>query len=204
MHGVLLLCVAPCSRGNLLYPFPEVLAKQTLKKQRKEKPSMNDSYAEWLVKRKAPAHNMIIKALLIVLCIISGFMALTTMFGIVILTAVGAATYFIFQNLDLEFEYLIVNDQITIDKIMGKARRKKAWEGTLGEVQVIAPLDSYMLKDYEKPNMKVLDFGSHTQGAKVYGMIYQGEGGQMSKIIFEPNEKILQHIRQRTPRKIIL
>lgn len=107
---------------------------------------MNDSYAEWLVKRKAPAHNMIIKALLIVLCIISGFMALTTMFGIVILTAVGAATYFIFQNLNLEFEYLIVNDQITIDKIMGKARRKKAWEGTLGEVQVIAPLDSYMLK----------------------------------------------------------
>ena len=95
-------------------------------------------------------------------------------------------------------------DQNTIDKIMGQARRKKAWEGTLGEVQVIAPLDSYMLKDYEKPNMKVLDFGSHTQGAKVYGMIHQGEGGQISKIIFEPNEKILQHIRQRTPRKIIL
>lgn len=165
---------------------------------------MNDSYTEWLVKRKAPAYNILIKAVLIFFCIISAFLALTTVFGILILGAVGAATYFIFQNLNLEFEYLIVNDQITVDKIMGRARRKKAWEGTLGEVQIIAPLDSYVLKDYEKPNMKVLDFGSHIPGAKAYGLIHQGEGGQTTKVIFEPNDKILHHIRQRTPRKVVM
>lgn len=88
---------------------------------------MNDSYTEWLVKRRAPAYNILIKAVLVFLCIISAFLALTTTFGILILGAVGAAAYFIFQNLNLEFEYLIVNDQITIDKIMGRARRKKAW-----------------------------------------------------------------------------
>ncbi|MCI8888690.1 MAG: hypothetical protein HFG70_11475 [Hungatella sp.] len=164
---------------------------------------MNDSYAEWLVKRKAPAYNIIIKAALIILCAISAFLALTTVFGILILTAAGVATYFIFQQLNLEFEYLIVNDQITIDKIMGQARRKKAWEGVLSEIQIIAPMDSYVLKDYENPNMKVLDFSSHIQGAKVYGMIHQGEG-QTTKIIFEPNDRILQHIRQRAPRKVIL
>jgi len=165
---------------------------------------MNDSYTEWLVKRKAPASSILLKAALIALCAVSAFLALTTALGIIILTAAGAATYFIFQNLDLEFEYLVVNDQITIDKIMGKARRKKVWEGILSEVQMVAPLDSYVLKDYEKPDMKRLDFGSHTPGAKVYGMIHQGEGGQVTKIIFEPNDKILQHIRQRAPRKVIL
>ena len=165
---------------------------------------MNDSYTEWLVKRKASSQNMIIKALLIAICILSAYLAVTTIFGVAVLVAAGVSTYFIFQNLDLEFEYLIVNDQITIDKIMGKARRKKAWEGTLDEVKMIAPLDSHVLKDHENSNMKVLDFGSHVQGAKVYGIIYQGEGGQVTKIIFEPNDKILQHIRQRIPRKITL
>lgn len=165
---------------------------------------MNDSYTEWLVKRKAPAYTILIKAALIVVCLISAFLALTTVFGIIILGIAGAATYFTFQNLSLEFEYLLVNDQITIDKIMGQARRKKAWEGTLGEVQIIAPLDSYVLKDYTKPNMKILDFGSHTPNKKVYGMICQGENGQSTKIIFEPNDKILQHIRQRAPRKVVL
>ena len=129
---------------------------------------MNDSYTEWLVKRKAPASSLIIKAALIALCAVSAFLALTTMFGIIILAAAGAATYYIFQNLNLEFEYLFVNDQITIDKIMGRARRKKAWEGTLGEVQIVAPLDSYILKDYEKPGMKRLDFASHAPNARVY------------------------------------
>ena len=164
---------------------------------------MNDSYTEWRVKRKAPAYNIIIKAVLIFLCLISAFLALTTVFGILVLTAVGAATYFIFQNLSLEFEYLLVNDQITIDKIMGRARRKKAWEGELAEVQIVAPIDSYVLKDYEKPNMKILDFSSHIPHSKVYGMIHQGEG-QTTKIIFEPSDKILQHIRQRAPRKVVL
>lgn len=164
---------------------------------------MNDSYTEWLVKRKAPAYSIIIKALLIFLCAIGAFLALVNPFGILILAAVAAATYFIFQNLSLEFEYLIVNDQISIDKIMGQARRKKVWEGVLSEIQIITPLDSYVLKDYEKPGMKVLDFGSHAPGAKVYGMIHQGEG-QCTKIIFEPNEKILHHIRQRAPRKVVV
>ncbi len=164
---------------------------------------MNDSYAEWLVKRKAPAYTIIIKAVLIALCAVSAFLALMTVFGILILTAVGAATYFIFQNLNLEFEYLIVNDQITIDKIMGRARRKKAWEGVLSEVQIVAPIDSYVLKDYENPSMKILDFSSHIPHAKVYGMIHQGEG-HTTKIIFEPNDRTLQHIRQRSPRKVIL
>lgn len=165
---------------------------------------MNDSYTEWLVKRKAPASSLIIKAALIVLCVISAFLALTTVYGIVILAAAGAATYFMFQNMNLEFEYLFVNDQITIDKIMGQARRKKVWEGTLGEVQIVAPLDSYILKDYERPNMKRLDFASHAPNARVYAIMHQGEGGQATKIIFEPNDKILQHIRQRSPRKVVL
>ena len=34
-------------------------------------------------------------------------------------------------------------------------------------------------------------------------MIHQGNG-QYTKIIFEPNDKILNHIRQRAPRKVVM
>ncbi len=92
---------------------------------------MNDSYAEWLVKRKNPAYNIVLKAALVLLCAISLVLALVTPFGIIILTVVGIASYFAFQSLSQEFEYLVVNDQITIDRVLGKARRKKGWEGSL-------------------------------------------------------------------------
>ncbi|MEG0369242.1 MAG: DUF6106 family protein [Hungatella sp.] len=162
----------------------------------------NDVYAEWLVKRKTPGYAYAAKAALVVLCVISAFLALTTVFGILILTVVGIATYFLFQSLNLEFEYLFVNGQLTIDRIMGKARRKKAWEGTMEEIQIVTPVDSYLLKDYERPGMKTVDFSSHEQGAKVYALIHQA-GANTTKVIFEPNDRILQCMRQKSPRKVI-
>ena len=37
---------------------------------------MNDSYAEWLVKRKNPAYNIVLKAALVLLCAITTFINL--------------------------------------------------------------------------------------------------------------------------------
>lgn len=162
----------------------------------------HDTYAEWLVKRKAPAYTIAIKALAIFIGLIALFLALTTSFGIIVLVAVGAAGYFLFPYMDLEFEYLVVNDQLTIDKVLGKSKRKKAWEGSMEEIQIVAPSDSYLLKDYERPGTKVLDFSSHQPGAKTYTIIHQA-GANFSKVIFEPNDKILHCMRQRSPRKII-
>lgn len=162
----------------------------------------NDTYAEWLVKRKAPAYTFALKGVLIFLCVIGVFLALTTVWGILVLAAAGAATYFLFQSMNLEFEYLVVNDQLTIDKIMGKARRKKAWEGTMEEIQIVAPSDSYMIRDYERPGMKTLDFSSHIPGAKTYVLVHQA-GANFTKVIFEPNESVLRCLRMRNPRKVI-
>lgn len=162
----------------------------------------NEAYAEWLVKRKTPAYTYALKAVMIFLCVIGAFLALTTVWGILVLAAVGAATYFLFQGMNLEFEYLVVNDQLTIDKIMGKSRRKKAWEGTMEEIQIVAPSDSYVLKDYERAGMKTMDFSSHAPGAKTYSLIHQS-GANTIKVIFEPNDRVLHCLRMRSPRKVI-
>lgn len=164
--------------------------------------AMNDSYAEWLVKRKAPAYTYLIKGVLIFLCVIAVLIGLTVPFGIIILAIVGAITYYVFQRLSVEFEYLVVNDQLTIDRVMGKARRKKAWEGTMEEIQIVAPVDSYMIKDYEKQGMKTLDFSSHMPHARVYAIIRQ-TGSTTEKVLFEPNDKVLSVMRQKGPRKVI-
>lgn len=163
---------------------------------------MNDTYAEWLVKRKTPAYAIAVKALMIFLCVIGAFLSIITAFGFILFFAFGAATYFVFQRMNLEYEYVVVNDQITIDKIMGQARRKKAWEGSLETIQIIAPVDSYLIKDYQREGMKTLDFTSHMQGARVYAIIEQ-KGEVATKILFEPNDKVLECLWQKGPRKVI-
>ena len=56
--------------------------------------------------------------------------------------ALGIAAYFIIPGTDLEYEYLFVNGELDIDKIMAKSKRKKAKTVDLTEADLIAPLDS--------------------------------------------------------------
>lgn len=162
----------------------------------------NETYAEWLVKRTTPVYAYIARAAMIFLCVIAAILSVITVWGIIVLAVAAVATYFLFLNLNLEFEYLVVNDRLTIDKIMSKTRRKKAWEGTMEEIQIIAPSDSYVLKDYERPGTKTLNFSSKAPDAKTYTLIHQA-GGNGTKVIFEPNDKILHCLRMRSPRKVI-
>ncbi|WP_124067673.1 DUF6106 family protein [Clostridium sp. E02] len=167
---------------------------------------MNEMYAEWLVKRKSPAYTMLLKILMGILCVIAIFLSITPafgIFGVIILFAVGAGTYFVFRNSEVEYEYLFVTNMITIDRIYGRSKRKKAWEGTMDEVQIVAPTDSDEVKNHETSNMKLLDFSSHVNGKKTYTLISQS-GSETVKILFEPNDKLLQCMRMTSPRKVIV
>ncbi len=164
---------------------------------------MNDSYAEHLIQSKTPFYAHIINAVMMVLTAITVFLAFTTdVLAVVLMFAVGFATYILYRNSHVEYEYLYVDGQLTIDKILGKAKRKKAWEGSLGDIQIIAPSDSPVLNDYRSGQAKILDFSSHLPGARTYTAIVQAPSGQ-ERIIFEPNEKMLHCFYQTSPRKVV-
>ncbi len=163
---------------------------------------MEENYIEWLVKRKDPAYAWPVKILMILLCAASVLAALQTMLGILILVAAGAATYFVFLNLSVEYEYLFADGGFGVDSILGRARRKKVFDCEKEEVQVIAPADSYVLKDYEKQEMKVLNCTSGQPGVKVYALISQ-KGSVTTKVLFEPGEKMEGAMRRVFPRKFM-
>ncbi len=164
---------------------------------------MEENYVEWLVKRRDPVYAIPLKALMIAVCVISVFLALQTMFGIIIMAAAFIGTYFVFINLSIEFEYLYADGGLRIDRIMGKARRKKVFDCEKEDVQFVAPSDSYMLKDYENANTKLADYSSGRKDGKVYAMIYQ-KGSESRKVLFEPNEKMINAMRRAYLRKMVV
>lgn len=166
---------------------------------------MNEMYAEWLVKRKSPAYTMLLKIVMGILCVIAFFLSISPVFGIfgvIILFAAGAATYVVFRNSDVEYEYLFVTNTLSIDRIYGKSKRKKGWEGSMEEIQIVAPTGSTEARDHESGNMKVLDFSSKSPDAKTYTLISQS-GSERTKIIFEPNDKLLRCMKMIAPRKVV-
>ena len=161
-----------------------------------------DAYAEWLVKRKDPVYAVPVKILMIVLCLISIMSALQTVLGVIFMTLVGIATYLVFINLSVEFEYLVVEGDVSVDRILARSRRKKVINCKKEEIQIVAPSDSYMLKDYEKNGMKVKDCSSGRQGTKTYSLICQ-QGAECVKVVFEPNDRILKALRYSIPGKLV-
>ena len=98
---------------------------------------MSDFYTEQLVKRKASMGTMVAKAALIALTVVSLLSFFLFPLGILFFGIMIVADIFLFRQLDLEFEYLYVNGDLDIDKIMAKQKRKRVFQTNVSELEVM-------------------------------------------------------------------
>ncbi len=162
---------------------------------------MNQLYAEAGVKRKENAKSMALRALMItgavigvILMLVGGFVGIA---GIVMIVAV----VFLFPRLNVEYEYVFVDGQIDFDRIAGKARRKTLFRIDMDQVEIIAPESSHALDAYSHIQCEKKDFSSGDRNAKPY-IIICSKDSKKYRIAFEPNEKMLTMIKQKSPRKL--
>ena len=161
---------------------------------------MNETYVEWLVKRKTPAYMTFLKILFTVLAVsveLVGFLLLPALLiGIVC----GVAAYFITMNADLEYEYLYVDKELTVDKVMAKSRRKRVAVFSLDKMEIVAPVKSWHLDNYKNRSGKAIDYssGEEKQPDKRFVFYYDGQ----KKVIFEPNEEMIKAMQTVAPRKV--
>lgn len=162
---------------------------------------MSDFYTEQLVKRKTSGKDVMIKILLIAVTVLSFLIVPILPFLLIIPVLLIVLDYFMFRRLDLEYEYLYVNGDLDIDKIMGKQKRKRVFSMNVSEMELLAPMGAGELNQYR--NAKVLDYSSNTPNSRCYVMVIV-KNGQQVKMIFEPEQVILDGIRMLAPRKVIL
>ena len=160
-----------------------------------------ETYVECMVKKKANGLMSALKVLLIGITVITGllgFMGLIVFLIIAVVAGVGA--YFVSLNANLEYEYLYVDKQLTVDKIMARTRRKKVETFDLERMEIMAPIKSWHLDDYKNRQLKVVDYSSgvEQQPDIRYSMIYNGE----KRVIFEPNAEMVAAIKSIAPRKV--
>lgn len=164
---------------------------------------MNENYAEQLIKRRTPGYAYALTGVLGAITAVTVVFAMTTgVLAVILMFLAGFVTYLSFRNTHVEFEYLFVGGELTVDKILGRSKRKKAFECSMEEIQIVAPADSYVLNDY-KNAQKSLDFSSHMDHAKVYVAVVQKKGEQL-RVMLEPGDKMLSCMRQSSPRKVVV
>ena len=164
---------------------------------------MSDTYVECLVQAKQSTMGKFFKILLIMLTVVFGIF---TLIGILlaILPAVlcGVGAYFLNLYTDLEYEYLYLDKELVIDKVMAKMKRKKVATFTIDRMEILAPIKSYHLDNFKNRNVKVKDYsiGEELKPVKRYVLYY--EGGE--KIILSPSEELVKVLRNIAPRKVLM
>ena len=71
----------------------------------------------------------------------------------------------VFLNGDIEYEYLYIDRQLTVDRIAGKSRRRRAAEYDMADVEAIAPMGSDRMKEFDRQVKSTVDFSSGADGA---------------------------------------
>lgn len=163
---------------------------------------MSDAYVECLVQSKQSGIMKFLKGLLLTLGII--FAALTLLFpmGIWFILAIVffVAVWFVGYFADIEYEYLYIDRELTVDKIMKKSKRKRVATYSLDRMEILAPVKSYHLDNFKNRQVKVKDYSirEELQPDLRYAMYY--EGGL--KIILSPSESLIKAMKNAAPRKV--
>ncbi len=160
---------------------------------------MSDIYTEQLLKKQSSGKDKEIKVLLVILTLGIVIMALGNpvwLLGVFIMAAVDV---WLFRSLDVEYEYLYINGNLDIDKIMSKSRRKKAFEMEITDLEVMAPKGAAELRLYQ--SLKARDYSSGSKDGRLYEMIVI-KNGEKKRIIFEPNDVIVDGMSMMAPRKV--
>lgn len=162
---------------------------------------MSESYVECLVKAKSKTMLKLLKYLLVGL---TAVFVLLMLVGVLAAVFAGAATgvgaYFLNLYSDLEYEYLYLDKELVIDKIMAKSKRKRVAAYQVDRMEIMAPFHSHRLDSYKNRQVKVKDYsiGEELKPDLRYAVYY--EGGE--KLILSPSEEMIKAIRNAAPRKV--
>lgn len=162
---------------------------------------MNDTYVEVMVKCKPDMGKRILQIVSVVLAVAS-FLLFMGLLGMLLAVVFAAAAYFLGLYVNTEYEYLYVDRELSVDRILSQSKRKKAGKFDLNKMEILAPFRSWHLEDYKNRKFsKTQDFSSHDEGQQPdrrYVLVYEGD----KKLILEPNAAMVKAIQQIAPRKV--
>lgn len=162
---------------------------------------MSDTYVECLVKAKQRGIFKFLCGLLMVLTVIFFLsMFVLSYIGLILMAISGVGAYFLKMNTDLEYEYLYLDRELVVDKVMAKSKRKRVATYSLSRMEIMAPVKSYHLDNYKNRQVKVKDYsvGEELKPDLRYAIYY--EGGE--KILLNPSPELVKAMKNAAPRKV--
>lgn len=157
-----------------------------------------DVFTEQLSKRKLGLIDYIIISFVIFFILLEiAFFNFNILFLAIILLSLYIGLKIISSRF-VEFEYTVVNDNITIDKIINKRNRKEVISFSLSEIE---ELNKYS-KNVNMDNYDEI-YKAYTTDSIWYAT-FKKNGGKKIIVLFSPNKKTIESIKPFLKRRILI
>lgn len=159
---------------------------------------MNDTFYELLVKKNKPEINtLILAAANVAAVVVFAALSLIIQFSLIIAIALGFVFYYlVYPRLFVEYEYSLLNSDITVDVIYNKSKRKNVLNIDVKTLTSIFPVTSPKMQGRQSGRISDYSDGSPDTS---YCLIFPGTGENTS-ILLSLDDRMLEMIKRISPR----
>lgn len=172
-----------------------------------------DIFLEYMVKHKKDGKDKLILAAIILAGILLSVIlfALSAVFGLfsigfVLIALVWYGAVILMRTRTIEYEYILTNNELDVDKIIARNGRKRLLTVDFKEILICASTeDSAHRHEFEATEQigKVFDCTGDKERGGVYFIDFH-MNEQRCRLLFQPLSKMLQEVKKYNPRNIFI
>ncbi len=158
---------------------------------------MGDVFKEQIVIKEPTSKDTLQRVGLVILVILITLASLMFIpgFAMFVVAAAVFGAYYFMSMLKCEYEYIYTNGELDIDVIYNRTRRKRLFSGNVKSFDVCAHVNDKMHENDFRSAAETKDYSSGKVKDNTYAFLATFKGKKI-KIIFEPNEVIVQSLAQ--------
>ena len=169
---------------------------------------ITDTYAEYLVKHRNGAKEMLIQVLIVLVAsLVSGFGVtfLSAYIGglsAILVVLVIYAAYYLVTSFYLEYECIFTNGDLDVDKIVCKRKRERLVTVKCEDLELFKAYrpEEHVGKDYQTRIIAVEDLNKSDN----YCIVARVAGKGKTLVVFTPNDKIIEAIKKFAPKQSVM
>jgi len=170
-----------------------------------------DTFMEKIVGKKKTAKDYLIMAGLI-FAVPVVFLALLNIpvigsffasFSFAILAGLIYLAYYFIRSREIEYEYIVTNGDLDIDKIIARKRRKRILSVNSKDFDVLARYKGKYYDKYMDNIQNRIEAVSSMDDKDIYFFIFNQKGEQ-TIVFFQPEERMLKNFKKFNPRNVYI
>ncbi len=117
----------------------------------------------------------------------------------ILIIGIGYGAWWLTSKLNIEYEYIVTNGTMDVDKIINKSSRQRVSSFELAKVERIEKYNPHLLQNVKKEN---LVFACNQDDSDAYLLVASPEDTKANYIVFAPSEKLREAIKKSLPKFI--